>query len=81
MSRYECVNPPCLHVVVDYRRKIFAIFLETGDGELIHIPLDRLEAAYAKASNLLSRRFREAKGSDIDYLAQEHLGAEPLEEE
>ncbi len=78
-SRYECRNPPCLHVVVDYRRKLFAIYLETSDGELIHIPFDRVEKAYQKASSLLSKRFREATGKDIDYLAQEYLEAEPIE--
>ena len=80
-SRYECVRPPCLHVVVDYRRRLFAIFLETSDGEVIHIPFDRVEAAYSRASRLLSKRFREASGRDVDYLASEYLGAEPVDEE
>jgi hypothetical protein len=80
-ARYECERPPCLHVVVDYSRKVFAIFLETSEGELIYIPFDRIESAYSKASGLLSKRFREAQGSDVDYLAQEYLGAEPVGEE
>ncbi len=80
-ERYECEDPPCLHVVVDYSRKVFAVFLETAEGDIIYIPFDKLAEAYSKASSLVSKRFREARGRDVDYLAQEHLGAEPVEEE
>ncbi len=77
---YECENPPCIHVVVDYPRRRLAVFLETGDGEIIHIPFNRIEEAYKRASELLRRRFREASGDEVDELAAEYLGAEPLEE-
>jgi len=81
MAGYECGEPPCLHVAVDYRRKRFAVFLETGGGELIYVPFERLEKAYREASELLSKRFREARGDEVDAIAEEVLGAEPLEEE
>ncbi len=80
-ERYECEEPPCIHVVVDYPRRRLAVFLETGDGEIIHIPFSRLEEACRRASELLRRRFREASGDEVDELAAEYLGAEPLEEE
>ena len=79
--RYECDRPPCLHVVVDYGRKLFAVFMETSEGEVIHIPFEKLERAYKMSSSLLAKRFSEARGLDIDYLAMEYLGAEPFEEE
>lgn len=77
---FECDDPPCLHVVVDYSKKRLAVFLETSDGDIVFIPFDRLEQAYKIASSLLARRFREAQGDEIDELAREYLGAEPLEE-
>ncbi|KSW12457.1 hypothetical protein CF15_06955 [Pyrodictium occultum] len=77
---YECEEPPCLHVAVDYPRRRFVVFLETGGGELIYIPFERLERAYRQAQELLSRRFREARGGEVDEVAREVLGAEPLEE-
>jgi hypothetical protein len=78
---YECKNPPCLHVVVDYRRKRFAVFLETSDGDLIYIPSDRVEEAYKRIIELRSRRFREAEGDEVDEIASDILGALPVEEE
>jgi hypothetical protein len=78
---YECKSPPCLHVVVDYRRKRFAVFLETGDGDIIYVPADRVEEAYRRIVELRSRRFREAKGDEVDEIASEILGALPVEEE
>ncbi len=78
---FECSDPPCIHVVVDYSRKRLAVFLETSDGDIIFIPFDRLEQAYKTASSLLARRFREAQEGEIDELAREYLGAEPVEEE
>lgn len=80
MTGYECREPPCLHVAVDYPRKRFAVFLETSDGELIYIPFERIEKACREAGELLSKRFREAQGSEVDEIAEEILGAEPLEE-
>ena len=80
-ERYECSNPPCLHVVVDFSRRFFAVFLETSGGELVYIPLERLEKAYNTVRALLSARFREARGDEIDYLAYEKLGAVEVSEE
>ena len=80
-GRYECSEPPCLHVVVDYPTRRLAVFLETGDGELFYIPFERLERACREAGELLRRRFREARGEEVDELARQHLGAEPVEEE
>lgn len=77
----ECENPPCVHLVVDYPRKRFAVFVETGDGEIIHVPLERLERVVEEARALRRRRFREAGGDEVDELAEEYLGAVPLEEE
>ncbi len=78
---YECEEPPCLHVVVDYPRKLFAVFLETSDGEIVYIPLERLEKAYREATELARRHFREARGEEIDRLARDFLEAEPIEDE
>ena len=80
-GRYECEEPPCVHVVVDYPRKRFAVFIETGDGEVLYVPFDRLRRAVEEAGELLRRRFREAQGDEVDELAAEYLGAEPLEDE
>ncbi len=79
-SNHECVDPPCIHVVADYTAKKFAVFLETSDGILVYIPFEKLEEAYKQASHLVSRRFREAQGGEIDYIAAEYLDAEALEE-
>ncbi len=81
VNRYECEDPPCLHVVVDFSRKYFAVFLETSDGDIIYVPFEKIEKAYTTAKKLLSSRFREATGSEIDDLAYEKLGAAPYEEE
>ncbi len=78
---YECNSPPCVHLVVDYPRRRLAVFIETGEGELIYVPLERLERAVDEARELLRRRFREARGGEVDELAREYLGAEPVEEE
>lgn len=78
---YECREPPCLHVVVDYRRKRFAVFLETADGDLIYVPAERVREAYARIAELERRRFREASGDEVDEIAADILGALPVEEE
>ncbi len=80
MTGYECADPPCLHVVVDYPRKRLAVFLETSDGDIIYVPLGKLMEACRAASELTKRRFREAKGDEIDELAERYLGAVKLEE-
>jgi len=77
---YECEEPPCIHVVIDYPSRVFAVFLETSDGEVVYIPFSRLEKAYEEAKELLRRRFREARGDEVDRLAREFLEAEPIED-
>ncbi len=79
-NNYECIDPPCLHVVADYSAKKFAVFLETSDGALVYIPFEKLEEAYKQASHLVSRRFREAQDREVDYIAVEYLDAEVVEE-
>jgi len=81
MSEFKCENPPCLHVVVDWSKKFFAVFLETAEGDYIYVPWSEVEKAYTKALELIRKRFREAKDREIDFLAMEYLGAEPIEEE
>lgn len=80
MSEFRCENPPCLHVVVDWSRKLFAIFLETSERDYIYVPWSEVEKAYGRVSELIEKRFREAKGREVDFLAMEYLGAEPIEE-
>ncbi len=80
MAGYECEDPPCLHVVIDYPGKRLAVFLETGDGDIIYVPLEKLLEACRAVGELTRRRFREAEGDEIDELAEQYLGAVKLEE-
>jgi len=80
---YECSEPPCVHVVVDERRKIFKIFIEDYDI-IIPLPFEKAVEACRKISvveELASQGYREAHGDDTDYLARRYLKAEPSEEE
>lgn len=79
-QEYECRRYPCIHVVVDYSKKIYALFLETSDGDIIHVPVDEVLAATNKVIELSKARFREARSSEIDWLAEEKLGATRVEE-
>jgi len=81
LESYECSSPPCIHVVVDYPARRLAAFIETAEGEIIHVPIERLLAACRTASELLSSRFREARGEEVDELAEKYLGATPVEAE
>ncbi len=81
---FECDSPPCIHVVVDERKKVFKVFLE--DYEVIApIPLEKVVAACESVRRLremVSREgFREAEGDEVDRLARRYLRAEPYEEE
>ncbi len=80
-EEYVCTNPPCIHVVIDHRKKIFAVFIETADEDYIYIPVERILEASDKARELLRKHYREAKDTEIDQLASEKLGAIPIEEE
>ncbi|MCD6084710.1 MAG: hypothetical protein J7J20_04130 [Desulfurococcales archaeon] len=77
---YVCDKPPCIHVVVDWRRKVFAVFFEDSLGNIVQIPSSRLVDACRKVEELLKKRVREATGDLIDELAEEFLGAELIEE-
>ncbi|MEB3817037.1 MAG: hypothetical protein LRS46_03750 [Desulfurococcales archaeon] len=75
---YKCGNPPCLHVVLDRRRRIFKIFLEDYDGLVIPVPLQEIKRVCSRLRELSG--FREASGEEIDYLARKYLEAEPENE-
>ncbi len=80
---YECREPPCIHVVVDERRKIFKIFVEDYDI-IIPVPFEKAVEACRKiriVEELASQGYKEAYGDETDYLARRYLKAEPSEEE
>ena len=77
---YECREPPCIHVVVDWRRRSFAVFFEDSLGNVIYVPSSKLVNACREVSELLRRRVREVSGDEVDELAREFLGAELVEE-
>ena len=77
---YECEEPPCIHVVVDWRRRAFAVFFEDSLGNIIHVPSSKLIEACKQVSELLKKRVREVSGDEVDELAREFLGAELVEE-
>ena len=80
-SKYRCKKPPCVHVVIDDRRKIFKVFIEDYDY-IIPIEISKI----IKTCKLIEtdprlKRYREALEDEIDYLARRYLEAEPLTEE
>ncbi len=75
----QCPEYPCFRLVVDYRRKIYKIFLEDYDGYIIPLPRKEIDRLF-ELVNTLHPRIREAEGEDVDYLARKYLGAEPKEE-
>ena len=79
----RCEDPPCIHVIVDHRRKAFKIFIE--DYEVIApVPLKVAREACSKLEELerlVKRGYREAEGEEVDFLARRYLEAEPYEEE
>ncbi len=77
--KFECEAPPCIHVVVDDRRKIFRVFIE--DEESI-VPVDSriLVEACERLRQVLEAGYREAKDDvNEDYLARKYLDARPVE--
>ncbi|WFO76271.1 hypothetical protein J4526_01185 [Desulfurococcaceae archaeon MEX13E-LK6-19] len=80
-EEYSCSDYPCLHVVVDYKRKVYAVFMETSDGDIIYVPVVKIKDAYEKIKELEKKHFREAKDNEVDELAAEKLGALAIEEE
>jgi len=79
-KNYVCEEPPCIHVVVDWRRKVFTVLFEDSLGNVIQVPSSKLTEACRKVEELLKKRIREATGDLIDELAKEFLGAELIEE-
>jgi hypothetical protein len=78
---YTCKSYPCIHIVIDDRRKIFKVFIEDYDY-IMPIELSKLREACEKlASDPRLKRYREAKEDEEDYLARKYLGAEPIKEE
>ncbi|RLG77784.1 MAG: hypothetical protein DRO12_01175 [Thermoprotei archaeon] len=79
-GEYICDEPPCIHVVSDEERRIYAVFVEDWDGNILPVPSRELEKAIKKLSELIKRGFREASANDLSYLAKRYLEAEPVEE-
>jgi Mor family transcriptional regulator len=79
--RYECDDPPCLHVVFDVRRKRYGVFIEDSEGDILYVPASKVEKAADRLSELKSKHFKEAEGTEIDELARKYLGAELVVEE
>ncbi len=79
-GKYECENPPCIHVVLDPRRKRYAVFIEDAEGSILYIEAEKVLTAAKEIEKLKRAKFREAEGDEVDELAREYLGAEPVEE-
>ncbi len=77
----ECTQYPCLHVGVDHKNKVFAVFIETADGEYIYLPLKEIEKITEKINSLRRKHYREAVSEEIDKIAYEVLGLVEIEYE
>ena len=75
----ECLTPPCIHVVADNARKLYAVFIEDSEGELTWIRADEVVKAFRIIEKLSSKGFREAVDEEVDDLAYQEFGALPLE--
>ena len=73
---YQCPEPPCIHIVVDERRRVFKVFIEDYDM-IIPIPVEELSKACNRLRGI--EKLREAYGDEVDYLARRYLEAEPRE--
>ena len=80
MKSYECDAPPCVHVVVDEAQKIFAVFIEDWDGNILLIKAEEILKAANAIREVLSEGYKEAIPTQADYLARKYLNAEPIEE-
>lgn len=80
MQSYECENPPCIHVVTDKDQRIFAVFVEDWDGNIIFVRAEDILKAADMIKQLIDDNYREAEASQVDYLARRYLNAEPVEE-
>lgn len=79
-KKYECETPPCIHVIPDYQKKKYAVFFEDDEGNVIYIESSKVKKAYEELIDLEKKRFKEAKGDEIDYIARTYLEVEPIEE-
>ncbi|MCE4602328.1 MAG: hypothetical protein F7C08_03750 [Desulfurococcales archaeon] len=75
---YNCLEPPCIHVVVDERKGIFKVFVEDYDL-IIPIPIEEISRACRSLEEELGHASREAYGDEVDYLARKYLDARPKE--
>ncbi len=76
-----CREYPCFKIGVDHRGKKYAVFLVTSDNVFTHVPVERIREALKEIEGLERKHYREARGRDVDYIAEEILGLEILEEE
>ncbi len=76
-EKFVCDNPPCIHVVIDERRRIFKAFIEdlTDEGPIfIPLALPELKKACERLNLALEAGMREATVDETDYLARKYLG-------
>lgn len=83
---YKCEDFPCIHVVIDDRRKRFKVFIEDyvepiDEAYIIPVSASRLAEACEELDRILAEGYREAEGEEIDELARKYLGARVLGEE
>lgn len=80
----ECEEPPCIHVIYDWKRRIYRVFIEYLEDEgPVYMPLrsEELREAYKDVYLLLGEGFREAGPEETDFLARRYLGASLIVEE
>jgi len=80
-TKYVCKKPPCIHVVVDWRRKIYAVFLEDAEGEVIQLPSSEVKKACEYIKDIQTKKLEEARNDDVDLLAEKYLEAYPYTED
>ncbi len=79
-DRYKCLEPPCIHVVIDSSRKIYAVFFEDWEGNIYLVRASEIMRT-SETINRIKNSYREATDREADNLAEEYLEAEPIEEE
>ncbi len=77
---YFCAKPPCIHIVWDDRRKIYAVFVEIDDRNIFELDPDTLEKACRELQEVRGRKYRRANLQETDFLAIRYLRAKPVEE-
>ncbi len=79
---HECKQPPCIHVIIDPRKRIFKIFVEDYNV-IAPISLEAVREACSKLrrlAELIEQGYREARGDEVDFLARKYLEAVPVKE-